>query len=402
MKRYQVQRESAFGSGGRGPLSFRHVRWEELDWHTLFVAFALLAFGLMFLNAMAIADAASEGRRISFESHLSKLAVAIPCLVIGLVVRPRWLREHASALYAGCILLLLAVPFLGDDRNNARRWIETPVFDLQPSELAKLGLILVLARVLHRNRLATPEDWFKPVALALLPMGLVALQPDLGTALSVVPITLGMLYLAGARGRYLIGAVVLALVGGFLAWKYEIGIRDYQAERIDVWVESMEPAALIEGRRGPGFHAYHARVAIGNGGLLGTGLGQGVANETSILPERESDSIFAVLAEEGGLVGAGALVALYALLIVLLMARAGTLRDRFARLVVGGVALYFAAHLFIHTGVNLGLIPMTGITLPLLSTGGSSMLATFMALGLALGLAANVEPSLDQDAYRSY
>jgi rod shape determining protein RodA len=385
-----------------GPTSFRNLRWEELDWHTLAVAGVLLAFGLVFLNAMAVADGAFEGRRISFEGHLRKLAVATPFLLLGLGARPRWLRKRALWLYAGCLLLLLAVPFVGDERNNARRWIETPVFDLQPSELAKLGLILALARVLHRNRLSSAQDWLAPAALALLPMGLVALQPDLGTALSIIPVTLGMLYLAGARGRVLSAAVLLVLLGGFAAWKLELGIRDYQAERVDTWVDSMEAQALIEGRRGPAFHAYHARVAIGNGGALGTGLGRGVANETGILPERESDSIFAVIAEEGGLVGAGALLSLYALLVVLLMLRAGNLRDRFARLVVGGVALYFAAHLFIHAGVNLGLLPMTGIPLPLFSTGGSSMLATFTALGLALGLAANVEPALDQDAYRAY
>lgn len=402
MKRYDVHREHAGGAPARGPLSFRHVRWDELDWHTLFVVLVLVAFGLVFLSSMAAADVTREGRRISFESHLQKLVIATPCLILGLVARPRWLRKNAGALYLGCMLLLLAVPFIGDERNNARRWIETPLFDLQPSEFAKLGLILVLARVLHRNRLATAEDWLKPLALALLPMGLVALQPDLGTALSVVPVTLGMLYLAGARGSVIVGALALALAAGFLSWKYEIGMRDYQAERIDTWVASMDAQALIDGRRGPAFHAYHSRVAIGNGGALGTGLRHGVANETGFLPERESDSIFAVIAEEGGFVGAGALLALYVLLIVLLMVRAGTLRDRFSRLVVGGVALYFTAHLFIHTGVNLGLVPMTGITLPLLSTGGSSMLASFAALGLALGLAANVEPSLDQDAYRSY
>ena len=126
-----------------------------------------------------------------------------------------------------------------------------------------------------------------------------------------------------------------------------------------------------------------------------------MANEAGHLPERESDSIFAVIAEEGGFFGATALVFLYVGLASMLLLAAGRTRERFSRLVVGGVALYFAAHFFIHVGVNIGLVPMTGLTLPLVSTGGSSLLTSFLALGLALGLSARYEPSLDRDAFRA-
>lgn len=395
---------TARDGGGRalGPLSVRHVRWVDFDWPALLVALGLLAFGLVFLSAMSGAESELGRDRVRIESHLQKLAVALPFLALGVLVRPRFLRRNAARVYALCVLLLVAVALFGQVRNNARRWIETPIFDLQPSELAKLGLVLVLARALCRNRLRTPGEWALPLLLALVPMGLVALQPDLGTALTVVPITLGMMYLAGARASVLLSMLLLAGAGGYLGWRYEIGVRDYQAERIDTWLASLDAESLIEAKRGPAFHAYHARLSIGDGGLFGAGLGRGIANETGILPERASDSIFAVIAGEAGFVGAVALLFLYALLVVLLMRSAGELRDRFARLVVGGVALYFAAHLFIHTGVNLGLLPMTGLTLPLISTGGSSMLASCLALGLALGLAANAEPTLDEDAFRSY
>jgi rod shape determining protein RodA len=162
----------------------------------------------------------------------------------------------------------------------------------------------------------------------------------------------------------------------------------------------MSPESLIDARTGAAYHTYHARVAIGNGGWFGRGLGQGVANEAGHLPERDCDSVFAVIAEEAGFFGTTGLLLLYAFLIVLLFYSAGSIRERFSRLVVGGIGLYFAAHFFVNVGVNLGLLPMTGLTLPLFSTGGSSMLVTFAALGLALGLAAQREATLDEDAFR--
>jgi rod shape determining protein RodA len=402
MSRRNQMRRPTYHPSSRGMLSVHWVRWNDMGWHTLFVGFLLLGVGILFLGEMAAADDFHERPGLRLEGHLKKLLVAAPCLLIGILARPSWLRKHAWLLYFMAIALLVAVPIIGDERNGARRWIETPVFDLQPSEFAKLALILVLARVLHRNRLHSVGDWGKPLMLALLPMGLVVLQPDLGTAMTIVPVTLGLLYLAGARGPAVI-ALLLAGVGlGVCAWQFEFGVKDYQAERIDTWYESIDAQALIDGRKGPAYHSYHARMTIGNGHLVGRGLGNGVANRTGILPERESDSIFAVIAEETGFVGGVSVLILYGLLVVLLMLGAGELRDRFTRMVVGGVAIYFGSHVFVHAGVNLGLLPMTGLTLPLISTGGSSLLVSLMALGLAIGLSANQEPSLDGDAFKRY
>lgn len=387
----------------RTGLSALLPRWRELDWTSLFLATIVLAVGLALVRTMAIADEDLGRGDIRLRSHLVKLAIALPCVALGLFVRPRWLRRNAWRLYGACVALLLLLPFIGAERNNARRWIELPIgFDLQPSELAKLGVLIALARALSRNRLERARDWLVPLALVLVPMALVANQPDLGTALTLVPITLGLVHLAGARSALLLRFACAAFLLGFGAWQWGFGVQDYQRERMETWMATYAAEPLIEARRGPAFHAYLARLAIGHGGLSGTGLGRGIASETGILPERDSDSIFAVLAEEAGFWGASGFLVLYALLILSLLASAAKLRDRFARLVVAGIALYFAAHLFIHVGVNTGMLPMTGLTLPLLSTGGSSLLATCLALGLALGLSARHEPALDQDAFRSY
>jgi len=402
MSRHVEEGSSAGMFSPRRVLSLRLVRWFELDWHVLAIAGLLLGIGLAFVRAMSAADELFDRDDVDFGRHLAKVLLTLPVLVAALAVRPRWLRRNAYTIYGACIVLLLLVPIVGDDRNGARRWIPLPVnFDLQPSELAKLGVIVALARVLYRNRLQRLGDWGPPLLIALAPIALVALQPDLGTAMTMVPVTLGMLYLAGARAGVLARFVGAAAVLAVLVWYLQIGFHDYQLQRIDTWIHGIEAHELIERRNGPAFHSYHARVAIGNGSVLGKGLGNGVGNVAGHLPERDCDSIFAVVAEEAGWLGASLVLALYALMIALIMGSASAIRDRFSRLAVGGLALYFAAHFFINVAVNLGMIPMTGLTLPLFSTGGSSLLVTFAALGLALGLASHREPSLDRDSFRT-
>ncbi len=385
-------------------LSARHLSLLRVDWHLLLLALCLLAIGLVFLHGMDEADVLyerSDLSRVDFAKHLQKVLVALPMIVVGALIRPRWLRRNAWRLYALSLLCLGLVRLIGDERNGARRWIQIPGigFDLQPSELAKLGLIVALARLLYTSRMQRVSDWLRAAVVLLLPAALVALQPDLGTTMTFVPISAGMLFLAGARPRHLLQ---IALLGGLSAWgAYHFRwIHSYQLERVETWLDALDTPTLIAGRNGPAFHTYHARVAIGNGGWFGRGLGDGVANAAAHLPERDCDSIFAVVAEEAGFVGSSAILLLYVLLIVLLLGAASTIRERFARLVVSGVALYFAAHLFVHTAVNLGLVPLTGLPLPLFSTGGSSLLATCLALGLALGLSAHQEATLDGDAFR--
>lgn len=386
----------------RRVLSLRDVRWMELDWHLLAIAAVLLFLGLVFVHAMADADVANGRKPIEFDGHIQKLLLAVPAFFVGLAVRPRWLRRNAYVIYGACIALLLVLFVVGTQLNGSRRWIRLPFVDflLQPSELAKLGVILALARTLYRNRLQRLKDWGPPLALALVPMGLVAVQPDLGTAMTMVPVSLGMLYLAGARAKVIVSFVIGTMLLAVCVWHFQIGVHGYQLQRIETWRESFRAHDLIEAKSGPAFHSYHARVAIGNGAMLGQGIGQGVANETGYPPERDCDSIFAVVAEEMGWIGCSTILCVYVLFIALMMGSASSLRDRFSRLAVGGIALYFAAHVFINVGVNLGLMPLTGLTLPLFSTGGSSLLTTLAALGLALGLCAHREPSLDEDSFR--
>ncbi|MEL6716025.1 MAG: FtsW/RodA/SpoVE family cell cycle protein, partial [Planctomycetota bacterium] len=367
-----------------------HLRPEAFPFGALLLALGALLVGLLFVSTMADSPSNLDGQDIDYLGHREKVLFALPMFFLGLFLRPAWLRRYTPLVYLGCVTLLALVPIVGIERNQAKRWIQLPRFDLQPSELAKIGVILMLARVLHANPLRGVVDWLKPLVVVLIPMALVAAQPDLGTALTLVPVTLGLVYLAGGSGRTIVGiaaagalTAVVAVQGGM--------IRGYQLERIETWVESFDADELIAARNGPGFHTYHARAFIGNGGLTGRGLGEGVANETGLLPERDCDSIIAVVGEEWGFLGTSAVLLGYALMVLGLFTAASRVRDRYARLVVGGVAIYFAAHLVINVSVNVGLLPMTGLTLPLLSTGGSSLLATFLGLGIALGMASHHE-----------
>ncbi|MBL4771432.1 MAG: rod shape-determining protein RodA [Planctomycetes bacterium] len=390
-------------SSGRSAWSLSNVRWFAMDWHIFILAGILLGAGMLFLGAMDGADDAHLrlAGGVNYSGHREKVLLTLPLIFVGMLLRPGWVKRYSPLLYTGSIALLFAVMFVGNERNNARRWIQLPKFDLQPSELAKLGLILILARLLASNRLERGRDWILPLAVAALPMLLVAVQPDLGTAMTLIPITLGMLYLAGARASVLCGFVLCGVLMGVGAHSAGL-VKDYQWRRVETWAASYQPDDLIAMRNGSGYHQYQSRLTIGNGGLWGRGLGQGVANSAGHLPERDSDSIFAVIAEEGGFLGAALLLVLYSALVLFLMLSAASLRDRFSRLVVGGIAIYFGAHVFIHVAVNVGLLPMTGLTLPLISAGGSSLLTTFLALGLALGLGSHHQRNLDQDAFRSY
>jgi rod shape determining protein RodA len=379
---------------------FAALSQERFPWSVLLLSLLLLGLGLTVVRSMASVDELFQRSDVNFDAHLQKVLLTAPLLLIGLSLPPRWLKQRTFLFYGLAILLLLAVPLIGEERNNARRWIPTPVgFDLQPSEFAKLAVILALAKLGQSRRLQRPGEWLAPAAVVALPMLLVAAQPDLGTSLTLVPIALGMAFLAGASGRLLVGLLLAAGATALCATEFQ-WIKEYQLRRVQTWLDTWDPQHLIDLRSGPPFHVYQARVSIGNGGLSGTGLGQGISSTAAHLPERDCDSIFCVVAEEGGFLGATALVVLYLSLILLLLSHAGGQRDRYTRLVLAGIALYFAGHLFINSGVNLGLVPMTGLTLPLLSTGGSSMMVTFLSLGLALGLIAREEPAFDPDSFR--
>lgn len=342
-------------------------------WPILPVVALILGFGLLLQWSVAGANA--------FPVAHAARAVAALCAAVFAVwwgLR-RWLT-HAGMFYGLCIALLLLVLLTGREVNAARRWIHVPGgFTLQPSEFLKVGLIAVLARWFsERPRPTGLADLIRPGLLTLVPFGLILVEPDLGTALSTIPLFYVMAWLAGAPRRSMLGLILVPIVLAPLGW---LLIQDYQKERVMTWWN--QESLTDQQKAAEGYHLWHSKIAIGSGGVEGHGWGRGPENRLDRLPERHNDFIFPVLAEEGGLGASLLFLAAYSSLGFVLLGYAARRRDLHTRLLLAGVGSYFLVHLVINVGVTSGVWPTTGLPIPLVSHGGSAMLACGLALGIA-------------------
>ena len=381
----------------------RKPRLKDIEWHLLFIALVLSLIGVTFIWSVSQgAPRALAGRPFR---QLVFLAVSLAVLPGVLRVGYTFFSRHAYLIYFGLILSLVGLFFLG---GGAGRWYALGFgLKLQPSEFTKLGILFVLARYFQYPRQVDLTTWrgtLAPFVLVLLPMALIARQPDLGTALVLAPVAAGMLFAAGFPGRRLLLLVALGFLSLVMAYQFSL-LHDYQAGRITSFLASiprLEREALAlrrEGkveeaevketevkrlRRGASFQQFRSMIAIGSGGLTGKGLAQGPQNRLNALPERHTDFIFAVIGEEWGLFGCGAVLLLFFLLVAFILGVARRTRDPFGRHLCTGVALLFLTQVFINTGISVGMLPITGLTLPFVSYGGSSLLTSYLALGLVL------------------
>lgn len=285
----------------------------------------------------------------------------------------RRLRPLAPVLYALMLLMLLAVRLAGHSALGARRWVSIAGFPLEPSELSKLLLVLVLAAYLTRFDHARWRDFGGACALVAPAAYLVLTQPDLGTTLVLVAVLLGVLFLGGARPWHLAaaagaGALALPLLLHLL--------HGYQRRRLEIFLDpSQDPL-------GAGYNLLEARIAVGAGGLFGQGWLHGLQGQLGFVPERATDFVFATFAEEFGLFGCLVLLGIFGVLMTRLLRSAAAAPDRFGELVAGGVFVMVFAQVTENAGMNVGLLPIAGIPLPLISYGGSATITTLAALGL--------------------
>lgn len=374
------------------PLTLR-----RLDFRVLGVLAALALLGWV-LQA-SIREAAMEGSIESRVDFASKQATwyAVGALVgtLVLLVPYRRILDHAYLLYAGGILLLLAVFAVGTSIKGARRWIDLGPALLQPSELMKLGVILVLARyVRFRDDQRTLRGLAVPFLLAAVPMALVLRQPDLGTALLFVPVLFGVLYASGARPRHL--GLVVAMAVACAPLVYAVVLKDYQRERVRTFLalQGSKPESEQERRahealvRQEGYQAEQSRLAVASGGILGMGWAEGPQNRSGAVPEHQTDFIFTVVAEEFGFLGCALLAGLYGMLFLFLADIARRSRDPAGKLLVTGVLVLLAVQGWVNVAMTVGLAPITGVPLPFLSYGGGSTVTSFMAVALALNVGA--------------
>jgi rod shape determining protein RodA len=355
------------------------ARWlREVDWVLLGATGALAVYGIVVLVS-ATHGSADAGAFL--RARLLHLGLGIAALVAMAAIDYRRLAAPWPAIYGGTLVLLASVLVLGEARLGAQRWIVLgPFGGFQPSEAAKLAIVITLARHLDPVKTVRRLRELAPYVLHVgIPMLLIVRQPDLGTALVLGAILLSMLYIAGARLRVLAGLAAAALAAAPFAWHI---LHDYQRRRL---VAFLDPAA---DPLGAGYALIQSRIAVGSGQLLGKGLFAGTQNLLRFIPEQHTDFIFTVVGEELGLVGATVLLALYLIWLWRALEIAAGARDRLGALVATGIATMIAFHVIINIGMTIGLMPVTGIPLPLMSHGGSSLLTTFAAVGLLLSIRA--------------
>jgi rod shape determining protein RodA len=314
--------------------------------------------------------------------HVINIAIGIMLAWGTTVIDYRLLRAYTPILWGLGVLglLFVLIPGLGAEVNGAQAWIPLPGgFQIQPAELAKISIIVGLSMLLsersHNSDEPTSKDVVRALAVAALPILLILLQPDMGTVFIISASVVAILAVSGAPVKWVAGLLILAVAGGIVATKTGI-ISEYQVKRLQAFVDPNADA------QGSGYQLRQARITVGSGGLLGTGLFNGPQTNGRFVPEQQTDFIFTVAGEELGFIGSGFIILLY---IIILMRAFGIARrssDPYGQMVCTGVIAWFAFQTFENIGMTLGLMPMTGVPLPFMSYGGSSMFANLIGFGL--------------------
>src|SRR5882672_3339116 len=312
-------------------------------------------------------------------TQLYAIALGIVAMVFTLTLDYRTFTDKSHLIYIGLLALLVYVMLFGMAQMGARRWIALRGFNLQPSEFAKVGVALVLAKFFGENRgEPTWADLTIGGVLTLIPFALIAKEPDLGTAVTLLPVFLAVAYLAGMQMRILGVLFLCLLLAAPVAWKF--GLKDYQKSRVTTFLDPSLDA------KGAGYQQIQARITVGSGGVSGKGFMQGTQGQLRFLPVAHNDFIFSVLAEEQGFAGVLAALGLYLFVILRTLEAARLAKDRLGSYLVLGVLASFTFQVVYNITMSAGLAPVKGLTLPLMSYGGSSMIATLAGFGLVLNV----------------
>lgn len=325
--------------------------------------------------------------------HAIRLAVGFVFLIVVAMVEFRVWLKYAYAIYGVTLLLLLYVEVAGEIGMGAQRWIDLKFIQLQPSEMMKIALVLALARYFHRlsiEDVRSPFTLVVPAAMAIVPAGLVLMQPDLGTATILMMLGAGIFFVAGVR----IWKFALITIAGLsalpVAWSF---LRDYQKDRIMIFLNpSNDPL-------GAGYHITQSKIAFGNGGLGGKGFLEGTQAQLNFLPEHHTDFIFTMIAEEMGLFGTLAVLLLYTLILVYGYAIAYSSKNHFGRLIAIGMTLNLFLYVFINMAMVMGLIPVVGVPLPMISYGGTAMITVMVGFGLLMSVYINRDLKIAQRGF---
>jgi len=363
--------------------------WRHFDILLFGAALALLALGMTLIYSGSLHAYGGSTPALSgpVARQLGYAAIGIVLMIVLARMDYRGWFALAPGLYGAILLALLVVLVIGDSTYGSRRWMSFAGVQFQPSEPAKLICILFLARLLTQEGgpFVAGRTFLTSLAVAAAPAALVFVEPDLGTSLVFLAVWFGMVYMAGAQGKHLFLLVASGLVA--LPFAMLVTLRGYQLERIKVFLDpSRDPL-------GTGFNINQAAISIGSGGVFGKGLFNGTQVRGGFLRTTTTDYIFSVLGEELGFAGAMLLFALFLVLLLRGLRAVSRSRDPFGRLVATGIVVMVLTQVFINVGVNVRLFPVTGIPLPFISQGGSSLVTMFMAIGLLQSILMRHRPS---------
>jgi rod shape determining protein RodA len=358
----------------RGDMSPTEKLW-QISWSFVFwlCCIALIGFAMLYSAAGGKWDVWALPQMMRFAVGLG-LMVAVALIDIRLVMR------YAYAFYFMVLILLVVVDVKGVIGGGAQRWIDLGIVNLQPSELMKAGIVLALARYfqgISLDDIGNPLVLLAPLALVAAPFALVVVQPDLGTAGVILMGAMVMFFLAGVRLWKFITLGVLGLAAIPIAWNL---LHEYQQNRVLTFLNPERDPL------GAGYHILQSKIALGSGGLFGKGFMQGTQSHLNFLPERQTDFIFTMLAEEFGLVGALVLLSLYVVIMIYGFAIAFRARHQFGRLVAAGITATLFFYFFINMAMVMGLIPVVGVPLPLISYGGTALLNLMFCAGLLMNV----------------
>ncbi|PIP73501.1 MAG: rod shape-determining protein RodA [Candidatus Lloydbacteria bacterium CG22_combo_CG10-13_8_21_14_all_47_15] len=353
----------------------------KVDWPLFIAAFFLVVFGLITMNSFV------EPNEF-FNRQIIWTAIGIGVFFTLSLFDFRILRrtEVVSSLFFIGILLLILLLLIGDTVNGTRSWFTIGPVSFQPSDMMKLILIIVLAKYFSRRHIEISH--FRHIFIsgiyAAIPFFLIAFQPDFGSALIIASIWFGMIIVSGVSKKHLLIVILFATVLFSGLWQF--GFEPYQKVRI---LSFMHPLADVQGA---GYHARQSMIAVGSGEIFGKGIGYGTQSRLKFLPEYQTDFIFAAFAEEWGFVGAIILFMLYGILIWRILAIALVGSTNFEMLFAVGLVIFFMSHIILHIGINVGLFPVTGTTVPFLSYGGSHIITEFAGLGILMGMSRYARP----------
>jgi rod shape determining protein RodA len=351
-------------------------KFSRLNWAIITLLCALAVVGV--IMHFSVAEASWSGRPLE---HATRFGVIMAVVIAIALIDARMWMAMAYPVYTGALVLLIGVELFGETRMGATRWLDVGVGSVQPSELIKIGIVLALARYYHNldPRHAGTLLWsIPPILMIGAPVALVMHQPDLGTSLLILAAGVGMMFLAGLRWRYIVPAGIAAV--GSAVFAYIFLLHDYQRKRI---ITFLNPEA---DPLGSGYHVAQAKIAIGSSGLFGKGYLQGSQSQLDFLPEKHTDFIFTMIGEEFGLIGASVVLGLFVALFALTMHVSMRARTMFGRMAAAGVAMTLGLYVFINTSMVIGLVPVVGIPLPLISFGGTAMLTLMTLYALVLSI----------------